>query len=137
MKNSSSESRLLPHFIGRIFGASYISSQFRMWRSSRRYKRKLAAVLNPIKGCTIRSNTFDISESGIFVSVREEDAGQLEPGQLIRLNLELNTIRHIRCEAVITRAVQASGSYPAGYGIQFIGLDSGERRRLKKFLQSA
>lgn len=111
--------------------------QYRWWRSSKRQRKHIDAILNPIKGATLCASTFDLSETGAFIAVPDaEDLSMLSEGQLLRLNLSLNSVRHIRCDAVIVRASLPNGSYPAGYGIRFVDLDSKQKRRLRQFLEA-
>lgn len=105
----------------------------RWWRAHKRRKVSIPIFLGGSRRTQFRSETWDISESGAFVPV----ANKLKLQERVSICLTLNTFQQVRCDGVVVRISEASGSYPAGVGIQFTNLDWTQRRELRRFLSKA
>lgn len=89
-------------------------------------------------GREIRSRTYDISETGAFLPFEATPRLGARPvgvGTRFSLTLGLSEYRSIRCCAEVVRVTHATGHYPAGLGVRFLGLGYHDRRELTQFLR--
>jgi hypothetical protein len=107
----------------------------RWWRISKRVNKRVSATINPYVGEMIHSYTHDISQSGAFVCVDKKD-DLPKVGDNVRVILNINSMRKIRCEAIVVRISEASGSYPQGMGIKFIDADKDYLKSYQKIMDS-
>lgn len=110
----------------------------RWWVRSKRYNRKIPTTINPFVGDMVQAHTFDISETGAFVSfegIPEEDLPKV--GERIRVSFTINSMKKIRCEAVVVRQADAVGRYPQGVGLRFIDFDKLHMKSFQKILKSS
>lgn len=107
------------------------------WSRSERFKANLPVSLNPFVGQTILANTFDISTTGLFITIKSEDLSNLpKVGETLRLSLNFNSMKKIKCEAKVVRIASPSGIYPQGLGLQFIEPNRKLKHDLRKHLAS-
>ena len=110
----------------------------RWWLRPKRYKTKVSATLNPFVGQTIHAETFDISSGGAFIHLNHLDFEEApKVGETLRLSLNINSMRKIRCDAVIVRRAESRGRYPQGLGIRFVDLDKDHQKTLQRFLEKS
>lgn len=116
----------------------------RWWLRSERARVQAPVLVNPFKSSSFRTKTFDLSETGAFISFENNDAqgGEASFGLPVlqvsdRLNLCLNVghISQLRFEAEVVRRSEANGSYPSGVGIRFTSLDWRDRKELRRYLR--
>lgn len=107
----------------------------RWWRASKRYSKKVGATLNPYVGEMVEGETFDVSKTGAFVCVEELD-NLPKIGDTVRVSLKVNSMRRIRCEAVVVRIAEPQGRYPQGMGIRFTEMSKTNEKCFEKFLSS-
>lgn len=108
--------------------------KYRWWTCKPRFLKRV-----PIKifhsGNTIRTATFDISETGLFV---KEDEGlklsELKLGESVKLHIALPDEGEIILEATVVRKAQAKGTYPAGAGLKFNKIEKEIDKRLSEFV---
>ncbi len=102
----------------------------RWWRRAERHRVHVPLTMDGIRLATLRSETFDVSESGLFI------AGQpgLSVGDWINLKITFDAVSQVRTKARVVRRTEARGNYPAGLGIEFIDLSSNQRHALRKNL---
>ncbi len=115
------------------FGSSrefFLHPERRWWRAKVRVTKNIPVFVGGTH-TKISGETFDISESGIFVPL-SSDMLPLE-GE-VSLCLTLGAHRQLLCSARVVRRGPAKGSYPAGVGLQFTGLTWSQRRELKDYL---
>jgi hypothetical protein len=105
----------------------------RWWRVSLRKTVHLPVILTGKKFQRVRGETFDLSESGMFVPMMEGQA-QLQLHQKISITLTLGTFAQIRCDGRVVRFAEAKGKYPSGMGIEFIELSRHQKLEIKKYL---
>ncbi len=110
----------------------------RWWLIPKRYQKNVPIVLKIDKSHHIFTKCFDISESGSYISFKENQRDKLSSllniGELIEVNLEITKNISISCKAKIIRKSCAKGHYPAGFGLQFIGLGRLNKLKLLKAL---
>ncbi len=104
----------------------------RWWRASSRKRLNVPIFLGGSRKTILRSETFDISESGAFIPVE----APLKIEERVSICLTLNTFQQIRCDGKVVRITEACGCYPAGFGIEFCNLDWSQRRELRRFLHN-
>lgn len=109
--------------------------RFHWWETSPRKNHKAFVSVNPFASSTFNSRTYDVSRSGLFVQIDETAWDQLpKVGERVNVSITLDTLRKVRCEAVIVRIDEAKGNYPRGMGLHFTELSSDNRRTLNSFL---
>lgn len=109
----------------------------RWWRRSQRYNKRVSATINPFVGDMIHTHTYDVSQSGAFVCIADEDEKNLpKVGDKIRLSLNISSMKKIRCEAVVVRITEPIGHYPRGLGIRFIDIEKLHQKSFQNFIRS-
>lgn len=108
----------------------------RWWRRSKRVNKRVSATINPYVGEMIQSYTFDVSQTGAFVCFEEGQEHLPKVGDNIRLSLNVNSMKKIRCEAVVVRITEAQGSYPKGMGLKFVDVEKTHQKSFQKFINS-
>lgn len=107
----------------------------RWWNRAKRLNKSVDVTLNPYVGQTLMAHTFDLSESGAFIPFENVPWSEIpKVGERLKVSLQINTLRKIKGEAIVVRAVEARGSYPQGIGIRFIELDGSSKKNLSQFL---
>lgn len=109
----------------------------RWWRRSKRYHKRVSTTINPFVGDMIHTYTYDVSQSGAFVCITNVDDKNIpKVGDTIRVSLNVNSMKKIRCEAVVVRVAEPKGHYPRGLGIKFVDIDKLHQKSFQKFIQS-
>ena len=107
----------------------------RWWRRANRFQKNIDVILNPYVGQTLLAQTFDLSESGAFIPFENKSWDEIpKVGELIKISLHIDTLRKIKCEAVVVRVVEPKGNYPKGIGVRFTGMNETHKRSLNNFL---
>ena len=107
----------------------------RWWRRANRLHKNIDVILNPFVGQTLLAQTFDLSESGAFIPFENKSWDEIpKVGERIKISLHIDTIRKIKCEAIVVRVVEPLGNYPKGIGIRFIEMNEAHKRSLNNFL---
>jgi hypothetical protein len=110
--------------------------RFHWWETSPRKNHQAYVAINPFVSSTINSRTYDVSKSGLFVEINDIAWEQLpKVGERVNLSICLDTLRKVRCEAVVVRTAEATGQYPRGMGLHFTELTNDNRRTLNSFLE--
>lgn len=105
------------------------------WQRAQRVHHKAYVSVNPFVSSSFASRTYDVSKSGLFLQLDDIAWEQLpKVGERVNLSITLDTLRKVRCEAVIVRLDEAKGTYPRGMGLHFTELSSDSRRTLHSFL---
>lgn len=116
-----------------------LSPKQQWWRASPRKKVGLPIVISPwLEGVSFATETFDISESGAFLSnsIKSNVAiPHLKPNDFIEIRFQIAGYYQIRCSAKVVRVVVEKGSYPAGMGIQFQEMDNKDQKILRRFIK--
>lgn len=110
----------------------------RWWLTPKRKRILLPVLLGSTRQISFRAETLDISETGLFVAVKEtssEQAKKLKPKDPISICLNLGAMAQLRCDGRVIRQVPGSAN-TQGIGIQFEQISASERRRLRRFLSS-
>ncbi len=105
----------------------------RWWRIAARKSVQIPVVLSCGKHHRVRGETFDISESGMFVPLHDHQTG-LKLQQRVAICLNLGAFAQVRCDGRIARIAEASGRYPSGVGIEFLELSSLQRAEIRRYL---
>lgn len=109
----------------------------RWWRRSKRYNKRVAATLNPYVGDMIHTHTFDLSQTGAFVYLDDNQKQTPKVGDTIRICFTVNSMKKIRCEAVVVRIAEPVGHYPRGMGLKFTGMNRNNEKSFSQFLNSS
>lgn len=110
--------------------------QRRWWLRSPRYQKSIDVILNPYVGQTLQAHTFDLSETGAFIPFEGKSFNDIpKVGERLKLSLHFDSLRKIKCEAVVVRVVEPRGAYPQGIGIRFTEMNETYKRSLNNFLQ--
>ncbi len=128
-----------------------LNPRLRWWLTPKRYRAQVRAVIEPVLGGELVSDTFDISEGGAFITtesaswviplnrgVRQQQRQQrrrLGVGANCSIRLNLEGSRVIKCSAQVVRECPAQGSYPAGFAVRFVGLGRKEKSALLSYLR--
>ncbi|MCC6138392.1 MAG: PilZ domain-containing protein [Bdellovibrionaceae bacterium] len=105
------------------------------WETARRKAITAPVVVNPFVSNSFNSRSYDVSKSGLFLQLDQATWESLpKVGERVNLSITLDTLRKVRCEAVIVRLEEAKGNYPRGMGLHFTELSSDSRRTLNSFL---
>jgi hypothetical protein len=115
-----------------------LSRKNRWWETAPRFRAKASVYMVPRNGRAIRGETFDISETGLFLLAKEPAFNNdFQTGELISLRLNMGALSVFRCEARVIRKTLGSGRYPAGVGLSFEGLDRTNKVQIEKFIKMA
>lgn len=109
------------------------------WRMANRVRVHVPITLHPWVGETINATTFDISETGIFVSVPlAQGLGQsgLDVGDHMQMRLNLVGYKGIRCTGRLIRLAEKKGAYPEGLGIAFEDISAQDKQHLRRMLEA-
>ena len=130
-------------FVNREMLKVILSPTSRWWRTPVR-KRVAMSIRLKLHTCQKRKpldelyvQTFDLSESGAFIPVKEGDMKDMAPGTQCYVSLPVRGVSYLQCRAEIVRHTQGRGGYPSGVGIRFLGLSWSEQRELNGFLERA
>ncbi|MBX3021392.1 MAG: PilZ domain-containing protein [Bdellovibrionales bacterium] len=104
----------------------------RWWMRSHRHRLSLPLIIGSPRKVSLRAETFDVSETGLFIPLK---GAPLSVDDRITLRLSFGTFARLRCEGRVVRCTEARGIYPSGVGIEFTGLDRRQRRELRRHLK--
>lgn len=104
--------------------------QRRWWLCAHRHRLHVPVLIEGTRLLSIKAETFDISESGIFVPLEQK----LGVGDWITVRMSFGTLSQIRCQGKVVRQADAKGSYPMGVGIQFESITRRQRQEISRFL---
>lgn len=111
--------------------------QQRWWLQALRRAISLPMTIEPVRGSSIETKTFDLSCTGAFIPI--DNWGLFEhpmrEGDVINVKFNLGTLNRISCSAQIVRRTSPKGHYPSGIGLRFIGLQRGHDRLLRHFIR--
>jgi len=106
----------------------------RWWLRPDRKKIDASVYVIPPQGASFRAHTFDLSTGGAFICESDEIPPSIKDGDQIVLRLTMGALTVLRCDARVIRRVEPRGEYPAGFGVEFLGLKRGDSRELKRYL---
>jgi hypothetical protein len=112
----------------------FANPEQRWWRHARR-KRLAAPVFlgGSFKGA-VRSQTFDVSETGMFVPLSSVDT-DLKVNETVSICLTTGVLSQVRVQGQIVRITEAKGGYPCGVGVKFLSVPKEQKRELRKFVE--
>lgn len=102
----------------------------RWWIRAERRRLSVPILIEGAQLNSLRAETFDVSESGVFVSGTRD----LGVGDWVYVRVQLDSLAQLRCQARVVRRGVAKGEYPAGVGIQFMDISWKQRRELRRHL---
>lgn len=108
----------------------------RWWRRSKRFNKRVSATINPYVGEMLQAHTYDISKTGAFLSVDINSEDVPKVGDVIRVSLNVNSMKKIRCEAQVVRVTEANGRYPDGIGLKFLEIKKSHQKSFQQFVNS-
>lgn len=99
--------------------------KLKWWDTSLRSKIEIPVALSPaLRGPALIKKSYDISETGVFIQgLNQDEFERLKIGEKFSICFYFHKILKIRCDAMIVRKSKESGSYPAGVGLKFVGID--------------
>jgi hypothetical protein len=103
----------------------------RWWMRSERKRLTVPITIEGTRLQPARAETFDVSESGAFVTA----ARDVRVGDWITVRMRFGTFTQIRCQARVVRRAEAAGIYPGGIGVQFMNMSWRDRRDLRRCLE--
>ena len=117
----------------------------RWWLTPPRKRVSIEARVCPVLGGELMSKTFDLSENGAFISLRDAfwakhraaSVKNLKVGTYCSIQFKLNQMASLSCTAEIVRQSTSNGNYPGGFGVRFVGLNPKEKKILNSFLKQA
>ncbi len=105
------------------------------WQRAPRLQHVAHVTVNPFVSSSFNSKSYDVSKSGLFIQLDDIAWAQLpKMGERVNVSITLDTLRKVRCEAIIVRLDEAKGTYPRGMGLHFTELSSESKRALNSFL---
>ncbi len=104
----------------------------RWWLHAARHRVSVPVVIEGTQLPSMKSETFDLSESGVFVPMTHD----LGIGERIDVRMTFGSLAQVRYQGRVVRRNTAGGNYPAGVGIEFTDMSWGQRRELKRHLQN-
>jgi hypothetical protein len=107
----------------------------RWWREA---PRKIVQMPIFLGGClkgNVRSTTYEISESGAFVTYPPGPEPTFQVDEVVSVCLTIGVLKQIRCVGRVVRIADATGRYPRGLAVEFSSLDWESRRDLKRFVR--
>lgn len=110
--------------------------ELRWWRTAYRQKITIPVTMRAKNYHQLTFDSFDISDSGMFLKVPTsvlKTLKGLELNELVQLNMKFDTLNQIRCHARITRISEGGGIYPSGIGVEFTDLSAKDRKRIHRF----
>ncbi len=120
------------------------SQEKRWWLIPKRYQKKLPIYLKNAKEKFVLGKTFDISSTGVFVSLDQtkdhfhrRNHISFVPGELVSIQIPTENDSDFTCQARIVRKTMGGGVYPGGLGIQFENMDLINRLRLYKIMRTS
>lgn len=115
-----------------------VNPRSRWWTNAKRKRAELPIAVGGPWRNPIRARTFDLSESGVFVSFADKDDWKnldFQPKDPVQLSWKINSSERIQCFGRVVRVAEAKGNYPTGMGIEFVNISGAERRRLRRYLE--
>lgn len=111
--------------------------KLKWWDMSQRTQIEIPVLLSPtLRGDALIKKSFDISESGFFLQgLENEEFDRIKIGEKFSVCFYFTRILKIRCAAKIVRKTSKNGTYPAGIGLQFVGIDEQIKANIKKLCQ--
>lgn len=112
--------------------------QKRWWLQAPRKEVSLPMVLEPVRGTSIQTQTFDLSRTGAFVPFEalDKQSHPVRLGDVITVKFNLGSLSRISCHARVVRKAVSTGHYPAGIGLQFMEMKRGHERLLRDYVES-
>jgi hypothetical protein len=153
----------LAGLIDRPMLRALLNPQARWWLTPRRSRFRLPLRLKTPTSGDYYLETFDISEGGAFIPLQQKSpepapfpsrprsattrtlarpasapaaqfVSALPIGAQCYVSLPLENMNYVQCRAEVVRTTRGKGEYPAGVGIQFLGLSFRDRRMIQQFL---
>ena len=103
----------------------------RWWMRAERKRLTIPITIEGTRLLAMQSETFDVSESGAFITSDKEFA----IGDWLTVRMKFGMFRKIRCQARVVRRAKPAGIYPSGVGVQFVNMSWRDRRELKRCLE--
>ncbi len=115
-------------------------SSLRWWTRPPRAELLIPAQIKT-KHNQIHAQTYDLSESGVFLTFgsldlfKEQFETELSDFESFEINLKLDQLQVFRCQTQIVRINNDQrGVYPPGVGLKFVNPSESQRQELRKFV---
>lgn len=114
----------------------FLHPDLRWWRRSERKKLVMPVVIKAFGDVEAELESFDISETGIFVPLFEQSdlAEHFAKQESFDITIGGAYQPQFHCCGRVARKSPATGIYPAGLGIQFVDLKREEKTKLRQIL---
>lgn len=106
----------------------------RWWRSAPRKVVELPIFLGGCLKGTVRSKTYEISESGAYVVFPPGPMPHFQIDEVVSVCLTIGVLKQIRCTGRVVRIEEPIGRYPRGLAVEFDSLDWESKRDLRRFV---
>jgi hypothetical protein len=117
-------------FVRKEVYAPYFNPNLRWWEQAKRYYYQDMKVLIKEFGTNklvAEANSFDISESGVFIASDKEVAA----GELYSLEMQFAKGGFLFSDAEVVWVNKEDGSFPKGFGCRFVDATSFLKRRIR------
>ncbi|MCC6277133.1 MAG: PilZ domain-containing protein [Oligoflexia bacterium] len=116
---------LVGFFLQKHIMSPYFNPKLKWWERDARYRTNLSAQVR-IKDQTIETQLLDISTGGCFVGL----SPSVHPGDIVWVTVQLSDHRiHLPGKVMWTKFDD-----PVGFGLMFMGLESADKKTLKKII---
>lgn len=116
----------------------------RWWLIPKRYQKKLPIYVKTAQEAFLLGKTFDISSTGVFISINEtrdhfkgRNDPSILPGETVDIQIPSHGNLDFTCKAKVIRKTQGGGAYPGGLGIQFEDIDLINKYKLYKIMRTS
>jgi hypothetical protein len=105
------------------------------WREAERKEIHVPVKLDGLHDLRLKAETFDVSATGMFVPLKNEEYAALKDNEHVSVCLIFNRVSEFRCDGRVVRHSPGNGHYPQGIGIQFVGLTWSQQNELTRYLK--
>jgi hypothetical protein len=122
-----------------------LDPKLRWWKLPERRLAKVEIQIQRLNGESYLAHSYDLSSGGLFISFfsvhnysYHSHCPPLIPNdsECVMLSFKINAT-DVVCQAKVVRKANARGSYPAGIGLEFIGLKQKEARLIRRYIKNA
>ncbi len=113
------------------------NSKLHWWTRSPRAELLIPAQIET-KNQHLRAITFDLSDTGVFLTFNSlnQIMDEFEELDRLEINLKLDQLQTLRCQAQVIRVSQKQfGDYPPGVGLKFLNTSEAQKRELRRLVK--
>jgi hypothetical protein len=107
----------------------------RWWRVAPRRLAEAPIFLGGALKGTLRSKTYEISETGAFIVFPAGPPATFQVDEIVSVSVTLGALKQLRCTGRVVRIVEVSKDrYPRGLAIEFDSLTWEQKKDLKRYI---